>query len=509
MKSPLDTDLARLFSAFADGILSDADHERLEQRLSADAAARREFLSWMAMESALDWGVASLSDRISEPVSPSIFRWPGSRAAGFFAAGVACAVIAVVGAVALSERAPREKVGPAAELPSVNSASAQPAPSARISDVTNARWHGTVQWQEGETVPIGPLQLTAGSAQLAFASGAKVALNAPAEVEVLSPNRLFLRSGSVVPFVPASARGFTVVCPSGEVVDLGTEFSMRVDRDGRAHVYVIDGEVDVAGGHEESGERLRMTQGYGTLLSATPFSGPSFTQRPIIVDHFDAEPSAASQESRLVWSNFDRDYSAEVKDGSLRIPIDGGVDRRYPIVRAVLEHDLTALVGSRSTIAFKAALPDMGTAPRQHRWAGIVLDDAAQPNQPEAAYKPTAALGVLVSPSWQVQVLEQGTTLVKARVFARDADAVGPYQVVVTLDDSPASHGRHGSATASVTVNGLEVLHDHPIDIGRRPRLQFQTHTKANSGGRGMAIIDDVCVSVEVPAAAEPGASIP
>jgi hypothetical protein len=75
--------------------------------------------------------------------------------------------------------------------------------------------------------------------------------------------------------------------------------------------------------------------------------------------------------------------------------------------------------------------------------------------------------------------------------------------LVIVVDDSPAARKRNGSATASVTVNGLEVLAEYPLRLGSRPRLQFQTHTGHRDGGRGVVLVDDVSVSVGLNAAGE------
>lgn len=116
----------------------------------------------------------------------------------------------------------------------------------------------------GESLPNGPLRLFPGSAQIAFDSGAVVALTVPAEVEILGRNRLFVRSGRIPPFVPPTAKGFTVGSPSGEVVDLGTEFTVNVDARNRTAIYVVDGQLDVAAGNASRSGPLRMTQGFGT-----------------------------------------------------------------------------------------------------------------------------------------------------------------------------------------------------------------------------------------------------
>jgi ferric-dicitrate binding protein FerR (iron transport regulator) len=501
-----DPDLERLFSALIDASISDADHARLERQLSADPAVRREFLSWMAMESALEWGAGN--DAGTQPWTPpsphaGTAGWSNRHAGMAGMAGMAGVAIAGVIAACVMMAGSRDKSPPVAETVRPFQAAVPVQATAWMSDLQQAQWHGDRIWHLGDAITTGPLRLTAGSAQLEFSSGAKVVLTAPADVEVLSPSRLFLRSGSITPFVPPAARGFTVVCPSGEVVDLGTEFSMQVDASGKADVYVIDGEVDVAVGHGPTAGRRRLTQGFGSSLLQTVSHEPRDTARPVIVDHFDGQSRPTEGCSPLAWTTWDRDCAAEVKDGSLQIPIDGTAGRQYPIVRVVADHDLP-FAGNRTTITAKITLPDGGTADREHRWAGIVIDDAAQEKTPLAAYQPAVALGVLLSPNWQVAVWGRGEEVQKHhRVFTRDDDAVGPYQLVIVVDDSPAARKRNESATASVTVNGLEVLADYPLRLGSRPRLQFQTHTKHRDGGRGVVLVDDVSVSVALNAAGE------
>jgi hypothetical protein len=49
--------------------------------------------------------------------------------------------------------------------------------------------------------------------------------------------------GKLAAAVPRAARGYTIITPTAEVVDLGTEFGVSVDRSGASEVHVFDGEV--------------------------------------------------------------------------------------------------------------------------------------------------------------------------------------------------------------------------------------------------------------------------
>ncbi|MBI1367735.1 MAG: hypothetical protein GC162_03685 [Planctomycetes bacterium] len=96
----------------------------------------------------------------------------------------------------------------------------------------------------GQDLSRGPIELTAGKAQVMFRSTAVVDLSGPCEFEMTGPNRGRLTSGMLQVLVPEAAHGFTVDLPDGSrIVDLGTQFAVRVGTDKRAVVQVLEGVV--------------------------------------------------------------------------------------------------------------------------------------------------------------------------------------------------------------------------------------------------------------------------
>jgi hypothetical protein len=268
---------------------------------------------------------------------------------------------------------------------------------------------------------------------------------------------------------------------------------------------VIDGKVDVGGGHARTQPPVRMTQGYGARLVSPAAATPDLTQRPLVIDHFD-EPDAAA----LRWINLTPTLPAVVHGGSLVIPIQEHGDGVDPAVRILLDHNFTPLVGAQSVISFKATLPNVGTA-GAGRWVALVVDGHAVPDDPPGlplAARPEAAAAVMVSPRWHSNVRIMGRPLPRGRIFARTEEAVGPYQVVVRIDDTPENRRSAGGATVDVMVNGVEIATAERIDLGASPRLGFQTFFRDGEGqggpgdtGAGLALIDDFSVSVERPGA--------
>lgn len=85
--------------------------------------------------------------------------------------------------------------------------------------------------------------LKGGSVELVTAFGARVVIEAPAEFRFESAQRLRMMSGRLSAEVPPGAKGFTVVTPSGDAVDLGTRFGVDVPVSGAAEIHVFQGEV--------------------------------------------------------------------------------------------------------------------------------------------------------------------------------------------------------------------------------------------------------------------------
>jgi hypothetical protein len=88
------------------------------------------------------------------------------------------------------------------------------------------------------------LRLERGLAEIEFDRGARVILQGPAGLDLVSGSSARLLYGTLTARVPAHARGFTVLSPSGRVVDLGTEFGLSVDRGGATSIRVFKGEVE-------------------------------------------------------------------------------------------------------------------------------------------------------------------------------------------------------------------------------------------------------------------------
>ena len=99
---------------------------------------------------------------------------------------------------------------------------------------------------EGDLLAAGRLVLRSGRMTLGLLSGVTLTLEGPADLELLSIDRVHCRRGKLRTRVPRGAEGFIVSTPGSAVVDLGTEFGLNVAVDGKAHLMVFKGEAEAA-----------------------------------------------------------------------------------------------------------------------------------------------------------------------------------------------------------------------------------------------------------------------
>jgi ferric-dicitrate binding protein FerR (iron transport regulator) len=115
-----------------------------------------------------------------------------------------------------------------------------------IAETVGAYSDSGVAYASGETLHSGPLTVSRGIVRLDFSSGARVAVEGPAQLELVDEMRLVLHRGVVTATVPESASGFVIDTDSAHVVDLGTAFGVSVSDAGLTDVCVFEGEVEVS-----------------------------------------------------------------------------------------------------------------------------------------------------------------------------------------------------------------------------------------------------------------------
>ena len=125
---------------------------------------------------------------------------------------------------------------------------------AELVDVIDAEWDGDMQLPDDSgQMRKSTYRLKKGYASILFNSGAKVTVEAPAEISLNSAGDMKLFSGKIYATVPPRAKGFTVKTASSKIVDLGTEFGVEVDTNNNTQLHVTKGETLLYSGSKDSG----------------------------------------------------------------------------------------------------------------------------------------------------------------------------------------------------------------------------------------------------------------
>ena len=113
-----------------------------------------------------------------------------------------------------------------------------------LSQAVAPRWSsGAGSHPVGAPLEPGWLRLRSGLVQVTFYCGARLMIQGPAEVQLVSPDAAFCQAGRVIAVVPPQGRGFWIDTPVVKVTDFGTEFGLEVTRDS-SEVHVFKGEVE-------------------------------------------------------------------------------------------------------------------------------------------------------------------------------------------------------------------------------------------------------------------------
>lgn len=241
-------ELCALCDRLCDGSITAEERQRIETLVLSDPALRRLYVEQMHLHAQLHQQGARLSDAplpaILSAVSPteasprilmpSPTTWRGTARLWNAAAAL---LLLSVGAWWLATR-PDEHL-------------------AVLQEAQNARWgDSTLPTAPGSSLAVGRLHLLEGLARIRFKHGAEVTIEGPTELELVSAQTCRLQSGSVVAHVPPPAKGFTVLTSQVTLIDHGTDFGIRSDKDGRASVHVMQGEVELR--HRNGGPALRL-----------------------------------------------------------------------------------------------------------------------------------------------------------------------------------------------------------------------------------------------------------
>ena len=315
----------------------------------------------------------------------------------------------------------------------------------------------------------------------------------PAEIELKAIDRIACRSGKLRARVPPSARGFRVDSPAVDLVDLGTEFGMRVVPGQKSEVHVFDGKVELYETGSPSGRAAKweLSEGHGVrigmagevtpLVSDPPaFLAPPELERLYLKESRDRynewladSRSWCGDHRLLMYFSFedDRHPGSRVlvneggdrsKDGSIvgcewvdgRWPGKGALEFKRPSdrVRFLLPGEFESL-----TFATWVRIDAI-----EHRFSSLMLTDGFEPGEPhwQIDWLGRIVLGIRAEPERRTPGWFRNYT--SPRVFT--PERFGRWTHVATVYDGRTSTVTHYADGAEVGSETLERW--RPLRIG-------------------------------------------
>ncbi len=315
-------ELHRLFVAKTDGTISAEDHERLSILLKSSAEIRRQWFAFQDAESALlAWalresvrreegaGINAPPTAVSSERSRSQARSASWKYISTLAAGIAIGLVAWGTWLNYASR-------PSSDL--ITSDEATTSSVAVLSRGVNMDWEGSADGPAVNT-PLAPglLRLKSGVAEIEFFQGARLCLEGPAEIQLVSAGEAYCRYGRFSAHVPPQAKGFRIGTPKGDIVDLGTDFGLNLS-DEASEVHVFKGEVEL---HQPQTAMVKLTTGKAAGM------GQDGASRALTADEtaftfsrdLDAHVSASGRDAFQRWEEASAQWN---KRPNLRLRLD-------------------------------------------------------------------------------------------------------------------------------------------------------------------------------------------
>jgi ferric-dicitrate binding protein FerR (iron transport regulator) len=325
---PDQTELHRLFVAKADGTITPEDHDRLSALLKSSSQARQLWFGFQDAEAALlVWAQKESSRREQsaarfpvadhERVVPLQPRNGWLRHVGAMAAGI------IIGALAW---AMWPKPQPTENLANQSSPASglnvrTEATTASIAVLTRG---ANVIWDKGGMMPAmnaplspGVLKLQSGLAEIEFFQGARLCIEGPAEIRLVSAGEAFCQSGRFSAHVPPHARGFRLGTPKGDIVDLGTDFGLDLSSTA-SELHVFNGEVEL---YQPQTQMRKLTSGAAADLTQHSITKPLAANETAFAfrRELDARVTESHRQAFERWKNVSANWQ---KDGDVRLWLD-------------------------------------------------------------------------------------------------------------------------------------------------------------------------------------------
>ncbi len=259
---------------------------------------------------------------------------------------------------------------------------------AMLNRVADARWSpGSVQPRLGAPLEPGLLRLESGLAQIVFYNGARVVIEGPAELRLVSATEAECLKGRLTADVPPAARGFRVVAPRMDVTDLGTSFGLSIAQ-GRSELHVFEGSVEL---RTAASVTRNLLEGHGAVVEGAGGLRPVPADASGFAALFDLHAKSVAAEARRydrwresnrrlkqdpsLWVHFDFEHSAPT---DWRMPNSGARSKAVPEATIVGGHWSEGRWSTKPALEFRGVgdrvrlhIPDAADAVTFSAWVRV------------------------------------------------------------------------------------------------------------------------------------------
>ncbi|MBN2064501.1 MAG: FecR domain-containing protein [Sedimentisphaerales bacterium] len=134
---------------------------------------------------------------------------------------------------------------------------------ATLTDQINTAWNNTgISINKGERlVTKQHYAFSSGIIKMEFDQGVSVLMEGPAEFQILSEEKINLKSGKLYARVSDNAVGFSVYTDNAGIIDLGTEFGVWADHEGNTSVHVSKGKTVLIADRNDQATTTEISKG--------------------------------------------------------------------------------------------------------------------------------------------------------------------------------------------------------------------------------------------------------
>ncbi|MCM8541363.1 MAG: FecR domain-containing protein [Lentisphaeraceae bacterium] len=158
-----------------------------------------------------------------------------------------------------------------------------------------------INLSEGSTIEQGRLEFDKGLLQLEIFSGVTLIIEGPAKIDLKDTMSLYFSLGKIRAKVPEQAHGFQINTRDAKVIDLGTEFGIQVGDSGQTNLFVYEGEVEL---HQNRSSKKSLLSNEGLSWKGEDLKEIPLDDSIISFQNMEAAHISSSSKKLEQWNSY-------------------------------------------------------------------------------------------------------------------------------------------------------------------------------------------------------------